>query len=417
MGLRLDKLAGLNPFAGGGVLSIDFGAQSLKLLQVSTGEPAQLIGAACQHVPAELAGDAVKRFEHQCDELPGLIKSSGLRARRAMVAIPASQMFCKHMQVAAGDRREVERATATAVATQLGCDEAMLSCRTVVVEGAACPPGRVEVLALATAGTLVQRLMEALRAAKLEPMGMTSEFQALLSAFRPVNRRTSDEDLTSLYLDIGAGSTKIVVGHGTKLAFAKAIPMGGRFLDQCVAQQSRCSLPEARALRQGLTTLTRQVTPAVTLGAAGAMSAKVEAAAKVAETASGATATMAPPVASAGPEAAASAAQRLASSATPAVDMTDALRAMTDEIALSLRYHEQLFAARRVSRVIFVGGESRHLPLCQHIARALRVPAHAADPLARVARTGKEPCAGIDLSTAQPGWAVPMGLHLNPTDV
>ncbi|MFT3686474.1 MAG: hypothetical protein QM783_16400 [Phycisphaerales bacterium] len=100
-----------------------------------------------------------------------------------------------------------------------------------------------------------------------------------------------------------------------------------------------------------------------------------------------------------------------------AVDLTEPLRALTDEIALCVRYYETLFPDRKVHRTIFVGGESRHVALCQHIARVLKTPAHAADPLARLARAGNEPVVGIDMTHAQPGWAVPMGLLMSPTDL
>lgn len=84
---------------------------------------------------------------------------------------------------------------------------------------------------------------------------------------------------------------------------------------------------------------------------------------------------------------------------------------------MCLRYHASLFPGRRVERAIFVGGEARHIALCQHVARVLRLPARVADPLAHVARAGKEPCRNIDFSVAQPGWAVPYGLGLCPADL
>jgi Tfp pilus assembly PilM family ATPase len=99
------------------------------------------------------------------------------------------------------------------------------------------------------------------------------------------------------------------------------------------------------------------------------------------------------------------------------IDLTEPLRALTDEIALCVRYYEQLFPSRRIDRLIFVGGESRHTGLCQHIARQFKFPAHAGDPLARLARTGSEPSAGVDLAQPQPGWAVPLGLLMSPTDL
>ena len=54
--------------------------------------------------------------------------------------------------------------------------------------------------------------------------------------------------------------------------------------------------------------------------------------------------------------------------------------------------------------------------ICQHIARAIRVSAQIADPLASVQR-GDELTPGVDLRQPQPGWAVPLGLCFLPTDL
>lgn len=84
---------------------------------------------------------------------------------------------------------------------------------------------------------------------------------------------------------------------------------------------------------------------------------------------------------------------------------------------MSLRYHASLFPRNPVERAVFVGGEARHAGLCEHVARSLRLPAEVADPTARLARAGNEACVGVDLSCPQPGWAVPLGLCLGPTDL
>lgn len=411
MAFGFNKLTGFNPFGGGGLVAIDFGSQALKLLQISSSEPAQLVAAACVQTPPELLLDAARRFEFQCEQLPSVLRNGGFKAKRGVCAIPTSQIFCKHMQVQPEEGQSVASATHSAAANQLGCEPDMLACRSVVVEGAVVTPGKHEVIALATAQSLVDRLMQALRQSKLEPVGLQSEFQALLSGFRPVNRRTQDTEITSLYIDIGAGATKIVIGHGVKLAFAKGIAIGGRFLDQVVCQQARCSLAEARALRLGLTSLARPTPSAASTESAGL----AVLAAGMKQGGGFGTAVDTAPVTD--PATAARTLAANASSNNASIDLTDALRALTDEINLSVRYYEQLFPDRKIDRLIFVGGESRHVALCQHIARAFKFPAHASDPLARIARTGKEPCAGVDFSQPQPGWAVPLGLLLAPTDL
>jgi hypothetical protein len=67
--------------------------------------------------------------------------------------------------------------------------------------------------------------------------------------------------------------------------------------------------------------------------------------------------------------------------------------------------------------VIFLGGESRQRLVCEHLARSLRLAAQSVDPLARLARSGKVPCEGVDVTAPQPGWAVAVGMCLSPTDL
>jgi Tfp pilus assembly PilM family ATPase len=101
----------------------------------------------------------------------------------------------------------------------------------------------------------------------------------------------------------------------------------------------------------------------------------------------------------------------------PRVDLTEIVESLTDEISGCLRYHESVFPDRRVNRAIFMGGESRHLGLAQHIARTLRLPAQVADTMASVGRTGKELTPGVDFRQPQPGWAMVLGLCMSPTDL
>lgn len=412
MAFGLQKLAGLNPWSGGGLVAVDFGGQTLKVLQLTPGESPQLIAAGCVQTPQELANDPVRRLDFQFEQLPGLLKASGVKAKRAVCAIPSAQMVCRHLQVQPEGKQSLGEAARVAVAMQLGCEAGALSMREIAVAGTTVGNGKTEVIAFATAASVIARLMQGLRAARLEPVGMQSEFEAVVNVFRPVNKRDGDPDTTSLYLDIGSTMTKVCLGHGQNIVFAKAIALGGRFLDAVAAKQAGCSIIEARALRLSLNQLTRSgpgVAPTVESGGMAVIAAALRK-----EQAEAGTATLAQPVTAAD---AVTALAGHAERTRSAVDLTEPLRALTDEIALCVRYYETLFPQRKVHRTIFVGGESRHVALCQHIARMLKTPAHAADPLARVARAGNEPVVGVDMSKAQPGWAVPMGLLMAPTDL
>jgi hypothetical protein len=71
-----------------------------------------------------------------------------------------------------------------------------------------------------------------------------------------------------------------------------------------------------------------------------------------------------------------------------------------------------------VDRAVFVGGESRHVPICQRIARELCLPSTLGDPLARLNRDEPNGAAPkINLRLPQPEWAIAVGLAigLSPT--
>lgn len=358
-------------------LGIDFGVGSLKVLQIGLGEPPSLVAAACIETPDDILADHAKRLEFQTDALVKLVKTGGFKSKRAICSIPATQMFCKHLQLAKGE--DMNAQAAAMIPQQLGCHPQALTYRHIVagditIGGAA----KQEVICFAVPRELIRKIMDALKACKLEPVGIQPSSLATVRSFDPGTRRDIDNDMVSLYLDIGAGSTNCMVAHGRDLVFMKTLHVGGRHLDEYAAQQMRCSLEWARTHRLS----NENITPVP-----------------------GATANHAEPLAMPG------------AAPTPVLNLTEPLETLTDEILMCLRYHESVFSGKRPGRVVFVGGEARHRGLCQFIAKRLRIPAQVADPLAQLARTGSEPCKNLDLSVPQPGWAVALGLCLSPADL
>jgi len=293
--------------------------------------------------------------------------------------------MCKSLQVPRQDGVPLSTLVESAMAVQLQLDPAAWVHRCTEVLGAGGNTGKAEVIVMAVQRELVEKLMAGMGAAKLEPVGMHSAFAATLHAFDYMHTAKGEPPQNTLYLDIGSAGTNVIIAHGRELAFARAMEMGGDHLDDMVAQQRKVDLLEARRLRA-----LAETACTVTMKPAGAAQP-------------GFSADMgAGPASPVGPD---------------HVNMDEMLEGFTDEVRICLRYHAGQFPAKKIDRAVFVGGESRHRGLCQHVARALRLPAQMADPLARLSRTGKEPALGVDLREPQPGWAVAMGLCMSPTDL
>lgn len=408
-------------------IAIDFGAGSLKILQVQNGEPPSLVAAACVPTPDDLLGDPAKRLVFQLEALPKLVKSAGVKGRRAVCGIPAARAYCKHMQFQVEAGAKVANLVKVALPAQMGVDASQLVFRHVEV-GPIARTNKTEVICMAAGRDMVERLMRVVKDCKLDPVGMHLEYMAALRAFDSITRREEDQRVTSLYLDIGAGATKVVMAHGREMVFARAIDLGGRHLDMAVSKQLKIELSEARAHRLAMAEVVgvKSLAPARTETA-------VNGTAKTASVVRHGRGEDASPVA---PRTEATAVMEdrrhgaLPAGFTPELtkreqlpfeppkaDLSEPLEILTDEIAMCLRYHESVFPERRVDRAVFIGGEARHLGLCQHIARTLRLPAQVADPMAGVARTGQEQTPGVDFKQTQPGWAMTLGLCLCPTDL
>ena len=425
----------------GGVLpiAIDFGVGSLKLLQLAAGDPPSLIAAASIDTPESLLSDHAKRFEFQFQALPRLLKGAGFKGKRAVCSIPAGQTFIKHMQFPRNDNVDLAELVSTGVPAALNCAPDALILRHYAVEGAATPGSgagreaagtggaKQEVICMAAAREFVQRVMQGIRDARLECVGIHPEAVATINAFEHINRRVGDQHVSTLYLDLACGTTMVWIAHASTLIFAITMMICGSDLDAAVARATNLDTAAARTKRLAAAIL---VAPAarpancpmpsgdgapqpvlVAMSADGSLDslAKSDPATLTAEDRRAGR--IAPGLTPQVTEQGASAV------APPEFDLADTLDNLTDEIAMCLRYYEGMFPGRRVDRAIFFGGESRHRGLCQHVARKIRLPAHVADPLARMARTGSEPVRGVDFTTPQPGWTIPFGLCMSPTDL
>lgn len=442
-------------------IAIDFGAGALKILQVhpaGADEPPTFVGAACLPTPDELISNPAERLAFQLEALPKLMRSADFKGKRAVCAIPAALAFCKHMQFQVEAGVQVSQLVRAAVPAQIGCDPNALVFRHVEV-GPIARTNKTEVICLAAGRELVDRLMRAVKECKLDPVGMHVEYSAVLRCFDSITRREDDKNTTSLYLDIGAGSTKIIISHGTSMVFARAIELGGRHLDAAVAKQLGVALADARKHRLAMADLRGkgQIPPpdpracASKGNAAASNNGKPDVGCRTSDGADPAVAPAALGTCSpAGPaptpvgRAAPSPICRIPQlplnpdrrqGALPTgftgdltvhpsmdfqphkADLTEPLEILTDEVSMCLRYHESVFPGRKVDRAIFFGGEARHLGLCQHIARALRVPAQVADPMAGIAGAKTAHTPGVDFNHPQPGWAMTLGLCLSPTDL
>jgi Tfp pilus assembly PilM family ATPase len=403
----------------------DFGSSGVKLVQTTVGDLPTVAAAAFIPFSDDLRSRPIEeRFEFLAREMPEVLRENHFRGNRLVLAPFSQHMLVQHIGVPSGDADRAESVINLQIAIGLGCDPSALVVRTnSVCETSRDGTPKVEHIAFAMSRDDVMRYVELARRAKLSVVGVHGEISALVHAFDHVNRRAEDENIATMYVDLGYGGTKVAICHGAKLTFAKSISIAGRTLDSRLAETRRCSLAEARAARlaEGIKPIRIGAnTPAVASAAAqvpaeGGMAILRAAAAKI-EAENSVTVT---------------APDRRGNTTAPALGAAlpgDSIRSLTnevretveslaDELSMCARYHGALFRDRRIDRVVFLGGEARDTGLCQSLASGLRLPAKVGDPMARFLVNGAAPKGLPDPQSSHPGWAVACGLASSPTDL
>lgn len=403
----------------------DFGSSGVKLVQTTVGDLPTVTSAAFISFSDDLRARPIEeRFEFLAREMPEVLRENHFRGNRLVLAPFSQHMLVQHIGVPSADAERAESVIKLQIAIGLGCDPDALVVRTNEVcettrDGAA----KIEHIAFAMSRDDVMRYVDLARRTKLSVVGVHGEISALVHAFDHVNRRAEDENITTMYVDLGYGGTKVAICHGAKLTFAKSISIAGRNIDARLAEVRRCTLAEARAARiaEGIKPI-RIGAPAPAAAAAapadnalGGMAILRAAATKI-ETDNGITLT---------------AADRRGAGNAPAFGTTvgndaprsisaevrETVEALADELSMCTRYHSANFRDRRIDRVVFLGGEARDTGLCQSLASGLRLPAKVGDPMARFLVNGAAPAGLPEPQSSHPGWAVACGLASSPTDL
>jgi type IV pilus assembly protein PilM len=405
-------------------ISIDFGTDTIKMMQVSAGgATTQLIAAGAMTVPEHARNDAAARYTFAGEAIKEVLRQQPFKGRRAMLAIPAHQTLVSVVELSGSDANDIDAQINLHLQTVLEKDPSRMVVRNyhlgqVMRDGSA----RQRVLMLAAPRSTVMRYIELATAAKLEVVGMHSEPMCIAKPFIELyNRREIDKTGTRCFVDVGAAMTKIVILHDGQVLMARTLHSAGEEMTRRHAKEHGLDFTEARLarIREASNPLAARPFPSQAelkkkedlrralvgapllrdnVGPDGLEQAEADGMTAV-ETAED---------------------RRGLAAAQPAMaleDLDETLDAMVDGLRMTIRYHDSVCPAHPVDQVIMLGGEAGQRSVNEAVAFALGLPTFVGHPLARVMRTpGMQPL-GLDMTKPQPGWAVPLGLCLSDANL
>lgn len=222
--VRRSSLHWFRPTIAAWPIAIDFGAKTLKVMQLIPGPPLRWHAAAWVDVPRDLTVDPATRRAFFAEQLPRLLKSRPFIGRPCLCSLPASDLLVQQFQLPANSNEPIEQAAANQLQQRLNVDVHRMVVRHWKV-GEFSREGRMtqEIITMAASRQAVMGYLDLAARCRLDVLDLVAEPQAILWAFAPANRRQSDAQHVTLYLDLGQSSTKIVMALGSQMQFAKVV--------------------------------------------------------------------------------------------------------------------------------------------------------------------------------------------------
>lgn len=349
-------------------IGVDVGRSSLKLAQVSaTGGKVRLAAAATVDVPETLRSSSTGPIELFQEAIDRALSGNGFRGRRVVLGLPASCMHIDRLRLPPTLTADQMRQTvAWESIDRLPFHPSRAMLRHLVAGEVYDSQERCsEVIVLAARNELIESLLGAAKRAKLDVVGLVPEPIALVGGIAAAAGQPADaadktpDQSTRAIIDIGHGSTRLYIAHGTVIQFARCIAIGWSHLDAT----ARTSAPEDAEF--GAVRMTRSE--------------------------NGQTA--------------------VAGARAGAGISAESLRRLVHELSLSCHYHSETFPNHPISDGMVVGGVAGQARLCAQFSAVMGVPVRAGDPLSPFGQqTARAAGGGIQ---SRPEWAVAIGLSLS----
>ncbi len=344
-------------------IGLDVGHSLIKMIQLSCYDQTIRVEAAEEEMLDRSLEPGSQAWRQQMIDLLGtMYRRGGFTGGQVISCLPSDLLKIKSLRLDSNEPEQIEAFVQTDVAQRFGMDPVHDEIR-YMVAGNVYQGEEIknEVIFFGINREQLSEHILLLEAANLTPVSIDTVPCALFRSFQTTLRRREDQDLVSVFVDLGSRYTTVIIGKGQEITFVKQIPIAGDQLNQQVAESLGIDIEEAVQLR-------------VRLRDAQCDHIDTETARAVIDA------------------------------------MANSIEDLAHEISLCFKYYAVTFRGQRPTEAVFAGGEAYEAALINALRRHLGVNIRIAEPLR-----------GYDLSKANFNrrqnpqmceWAIAVGLAL-----
>ena len=358
---------GLKNTKRAGPIGLDISNSSIRMIQLThNGQGIDIVAADETHFDPAIDDDQQQKKDFTIAAIKKMFARSGFIGTDVVSSLSNDMLKVKSLRLDSTDDEEIENSVRQEVEEcfALNADSAEIR---YTVAGNAYQGDEIknEVIIFAADSEVVKEHLCLLEKAALTPVSVDPIPCALFRSFQKALRRQEDSDLVSVFVDVGASFTTVIIGKGQQIAFIKQIPIAGKQLNAKVAADLNITTQEATVLRSKLRNNNDTFDPEM-------RQAVIDA-------------------------------------------MRDIIEELAKEVSLCFQYYAVTFRGERPGQAIFTGDQAYESTLLNALKRQLGIEMKIAEPLR-----------GFDLSKAKlisrehpamSEWAVAVGLSIKGWDV
>mgnify|MGYP001232972267 CR=1 FL=1 len=235
-----------------GDVGVAFLPGEARLLQVRESN-GQLRVAGAAWCPLATAESGSRPEVEWARSLRTAVAAGGFAGRRCTICLPREELFMQSMKLPVMPEAELTEAVAWEAATQMNAPRDSIQADWIrtggVSSGDESNGDRCDLVVVAAHRDAIDARLEAAWAAGLRPEAVETHCWAAARLFSRHHRRAADANNCRAVLEVGSRGGSVLILRGDQIAFCKTLDIGGRHLDEQVADKLGLEVDAARELR------------------------------------------------------------------------------------------------------------------------------------------------------------------------
>jgi type IV pilus assembly protein PilM len=227
---------------------LDIGSSSLKIVELKGNKKIEAVGMAVNPIGTSDLDLSSEQRMKMVEAVKGLIKESGVKSRRVVLSIPESLVFSRILRLPIMSSPELASAIKWELDQVVPFPPDQIEISWVVIDRPKKKIGneKMKVFVVAVPKKVTESYVRFLSLVGLEPERIENE---VLSLVRGLSGFTIDKGV-SLVMDIGAGSTKMVVVEKDQIHLSHVVPLAGMAMTRMISEAFKIPINQAEQYKR-----------------------------------------------------------------------------------------------------------------------------------------------------------------------